>query len=597
MKNIRSFLTVALSVLLLVGSFSASATKVQGAIFDDSDNPSNLSWYLVCQLDKDGKINVLSQMQVELAAPLGNLSDEDLVLATSGPNRYDSPLIARLFDKNGKLVYQKVERITGLIRGEFEGANPGDPIDGHFFEAEEPIFVVRVPVIKDSVLSLKKFNSTIETTIDLEEMQKSIPQINQEKQGKLSSVAVTGNPDNRMDLLIMGDGFIASQEGLFNSFADTISQEFFNISPLAEYKNYFNIQKLFTASAESGADHPPYDPDCSGGDNPACCPEHPDDNPDPLAGTYVDTKFDGRYCAYRIHRLLVVDYHKTVAEAGVHYPDWDTIIMIINDNTYGGSGGGSLSVVSSNVSAVSISQHEFGHSFGRLADEYQDDYPGYGTCSDISGPIPCEANVTDVTDRNQIKWRFWIDPNTPIPTLPNNYGPEFVGLFEGARYRSQGMFRSGEYCLMQYLHSPFCAVPSQALVLRLYDGGWGTPLIGIRQIEPGSAQPDAPAVFLTYPEGQTFSVDVLNPVGGPPASIQWYDGDRPIPGANQPSFTYKSSLFQPGEHRIRVVVRDKTSFVNPNMASETMKSEHQWAVFVEVPAFDIHWIHFPIISR
>lgn len=48
MKSIRSFLTVALSVLLLVGSFSASATKVQGAIFDDSDNPSNLSWYLVC---------------------------------------------------------------------------------------------------------------------------------------------------------------------------------------------------------------------------------------------------------------------------------------------------------------------------------------------------------------------------------------------------------------------------------------------------------------------------------------------------------------------------------------------------------------------
>lgn len=471
------------------------------------------------------------------------------------------------------------------------------PFDGHFFEIEEPIFVVRVPVIQNSSLSLQKFDSMVETKIDLEDMRQNVPQINRDQQGTLSSVGVTGNPGNRMDLLIMGDGFTAAQEGLFNTLAENISQKFFDIQPLAEYKNYFNIQKLFTASAESGADHPPYDPDCSDPTGLTCCPERPGENGDPLAGTYDDTHFDGRYCASGLHRLLVVDYDKTITTAGVHYPDWDGILMIVNDNTYGGAGMPKVAVISTDTSGVSIAQHEFGHSFGQLADEYTFDYPGYGTCSDISGPVPCEANVTDVKVREQIKWNYWIDAETEVPTLPIYHGPDFVGLYEGARYRSQGMFRSGYACLMQYLNHPYCAVPSQALVLRLYNGGWGKPESGIRQIEPGSALPTEPVINLTYPASQTFSVEVLSPVGGPPASIQWYDGDRPIQGANQATFTYKPSFIQPGDHQIRVVVKDKTSLVHPSMVTAGMQSQHGWTVKVEVPAFDIYWMHFPVISR
>ncbi len=67
---------------------------------------------------------------------------------------------------------------------------------------------------------------------------------------------------------------------------------------------------------------------------------------------------------------------------------------------------------------------------------------------------------------------------------------------------------------MKYLHRPFCAVPSQAMVLRLYEGGWGEPETGLRQIEPGTTLPEETVIELTHPANLTFSFELLQPVGG-----------------------------------------------------------------------------------
>ena len=62
------------------------------------------------------------------------------------------------------------------------------------------------------------------------------------------------------------------------------------------------------------------------------------------------------------------------------------------------------------VVAFDIVEHEFGHSFSGLADEYDSAFPGFLACSDSSGPA-CEANVTD--DLSAAKWSPWIDAATP----------------------------------------------------------------------------------------------------------------------------------------------------------------------------------------
>ncbi len=52
---------------------------------------------------------------------------------------------------------------------------------------------------------------------------------------------------------------------------------------------------------------------------------------------------------------------------------------------------------------VGLAQHEFGHTFTDLADEYTTPYPGFPPCSDRFGPA-CEPNVTDETRREEVKW-------------------------------------------------------------------------------------------------------------------------------------------------------------------------------------------------
>jgi hypothetical protein len=317
---------------------------------------------------------------------------------------------------------------------------------------------------------------------------------------------------------------------------------------------------------------------------------------DPLEGTMVDTAFDARYCAYNIHRLLVVNQSK-VAAAAAAVPEWDQILVIVNDTTYGGSGG-THSVVSMNSRAPEIAQHEYGHAFANLADEYESAYPGYPECSDRGGPL-CEPNVTDVTARASIKWNPWILPSVPVPTEPE-FDPAFadvVGLFEGARYKSSGMYRPGQNCMMRSLGAPYCAVPSQAYVLTLYNGGWGSPAGGIRPVEPGSLSPGANTLSLLLGSSQTFRAAVLQPVGGPEAEIRWtVDGVTAQTQAQ--AFTYTPTPADAGRSvEIGLHVHDRTPLVHPAMAGGALDYDHTWTVTVKAVPLTSVTISGPAASR
>ena len=314
---------------------------------------------------------------------------------------------------------------------------------------------------------------------------------------------------------------------------------------------------------------------------------------DPLRGTFVSTAFDARFCDYNIHRLLVVDTIKVYTAAAAQ-PDWDKIILIVNDPTYGGSGG-EIGVISTHTFAVQIAQHEYGHSFADLADEYESPYPGFPSCSDLSGSSPCEANVTDQTNRSLIKWAYWIDPSTPIPTPEDD--PQYdnlVGLFEGARFKTNDMYRSGKNCIMRSMGRPFCQVPGQAYILKLYQGGWGIPAIGIELIEPGSAQPTSP-LTLVHPTSQVFRADVLSPVGGPLVSIEWFVNGFKVNGETSQTFTYVTSPVQSGQVMVEMRVQDVTSAVHPSMVGDELQTNYTWTFNVVVLADNL--VFLPLIFR
>jgi hypothetical protein len=157
------------------------------------------------------------------------------------------------------------------------------------------------------------------------------------------------------------------------------------------------------------------------------------------------------------------------------------------------------------------------------------------------------------------------------------------------------MYRPGLNCIMRSLGSPFCQVPSQSFVLRLYNGGWGVPNNGITLIEPGTASPVTPLV-LTHPATQLFHADILSPVGGPPVQISWLDNGVPIPGASGSTITYTTNVSSPGLHHIKLQVKDMTSLVHPAMAGTALDDEYTWDVTVSIPLLSIK-VFLPLILK
>jgi IgA peptidase M64 len=557
LKKASHLMSVAASWLVA----TIAATMLAAPAAASSGSPWH---YLVVEVDRSGRIEPVYHERVRLAAPRPSLSEAQAVAARER-RRFPQGGVDVELRAGDEVVFRDLVPFERFVR--VEVADHDDTMVRADFELSRAAAVIRVPAIDGTTLVLNGGAASLDLDrIDL--LAAGFRLAGERPPRTVASVGTTSSPANRVDLLIMGDGYTAAQQSTFASNAASVDASFFSITPYSQYRNFVNVATLFTASTEAGADHPPYLASCSG-DDPSCCSD-PTAQGDPLAGSYRATAFDARYCSFMIHRLLVADTSKVLAAAAA-VPDWDKIFVLVNDTTYGGAGG-FLSVTSMNGSAVDVIRHEYGHSFSQLADEYESPYPGFPACSDIGGPA-CEANVTDQTVRAAVKWTSWILPTTPVPTPEGSIYSGELGLFEGARYLASGRYRPREsQCLMRSLGEPFCSICAQAYVKTLYDGGWGVPASGIDPIEPGSENP--PTGTVPVNGSRTFTVGLLTPVGGPPSTVVWRVDGAVQTGQTAPSFTFVPS--QSGTYTIQVTVTDGTPLVNPAMAGSSTSSSRQW---------------------
>ncbi len=589
----RSLTWVLFAALLVLAALPAQPTSAGSPAAFAPAAPSREADYIVFEQHSGGSPVPVYYAPVTLQQPLVSLDGLQMLSALSASRRDVAQFAIQLKDAQGTIVFQDVVSVSPWLRGEFHPAMPEEPIDGHILPQEVLSFVVRVPRLAGTTLFLQDEQFKTLGQYDMLLLTLQTERIALPPAEALQSPPPSLGPAaNRVDMLVMGDGYTAAQAAQFASDAAAVSGAFFNVSPLSTYQNYFNVYTLFTASSQSGSDHPPYNIAC-GYSDPTCCGDTFMQS-DPLQGTMVNTAFDSRFCAYWIHRLVVADNSKVYAAAAA-VPDWDTILLIVNDPTYGGSGG-AVATVTMNSASAQVAQHEFGHSFVWLADEYSSPYPGYPSCSDVPGsPLSaCESNVTDLTVQALIKWNAWILPGTIIPTPNNPTYSGLVGLFEGARYQSSGMYRSGYNCIMRSLGYPFCQVPSQSFVLKLYQGGWGVPASGIRNIEPGNASPPGSSLSLTRPITQQFQASLLGPAGGPALQVAWLKNGVPIPGETGSIYTYNSLATDPALVNITLQVSDATALVHPTAFSSNMQSSLTWAVTALSPFADTplsHWAY------
>jgi hypothetical protein len=256
-------------------------------------------------------------------------------------------------------------------------------------------------------------------------------------------------------------------------------------------------------------------------------------------------------------------------------------MVLVNDTFYGGAGG-IFSVASMHRDSTLIAQHEFGHTFGQLGDEYfaAGNVSSPLPCTDKGGSAQCPPNFTDETSRSSIKWGAWIAASTPIPTPASDQ--VHVGLFEGAGYLPTRLYRPKSNCAMRALGAPFCEVCKQTFVLRLYSGwgaaggGAGSPANGVDVIEPGSETPST-ATTINAVAGVPidFAFALLKPVRGDAPIVQWSIDNAPISGATATTFHYIPTA---GTHTVRVTVTDPTTAVHSAYAGSTLTRSRAWSV-------------------
>lgn len=348
------------------------------------------------------------------------------------------------------------------------------------------------------------------------------------KEALSTTLVSNGDPANRIDLVILGDGYTASELDLFATQVDGGIADFFSVRPFYDYENFFNVHRVDVISNESGVDN------------------------DPVQGVLKDTAMDmGFWCA-GIERLLCVDVALADAYAATA-PDRDQVLVLGNSSKYGGAGYPSSDLATAsggNDSSLDVVVHEFGHSIGDLADEYD-----YADGAVWSGPEPGERNIsilqTAAMQSAGTKWAPWLGYSDL----------RFDGLidtYEGAEYTQYGIYRPTSNSMMRSLGRPFNLPSIEGLVIEMYKT--------VRPVDDST------------PTGQLLAgnelvfVDPVDPVNNPLA-IQWSLDGSPIVGATSDTLDLTGLGLALGAHILSVTVVDQTTYVRDEAARAAWMTE------------------------
>ena len=179
-----------------------------------------------------------------------------------------------------------------------------------------------------------------------------------------------------------------------------------------------------------------------------------------------DTALNSTFHTFYSPRYLTTNSVHLIHDALVGI-DYEHLIILANTDTYGGGGiyNSYTLTTAHNPMFKPVVVHEFGHSFGALADEYFYEQAAHTEGTYKLGYEPWEQNITTLVDFES-KWKDMIDKGTPIPTEPTDKRKEkyTIGAYEGGGYMTKGMYRPAVICRMRdNVATQFCAVCQRAI--------------------------------------------------------------------------------------------------------------------------------------
>ena len=297
--------------------------------------------------------------------------------------------------------------------------------------------------------------------------------------GEVWAIFENGPPSQKVDLLVIGEGYTEAELPKFHADARRLVEALFEEEPFRSRKADFNVWGLDLPSAESGVSRP-------------------------RASQFRRTPLSAQYNIFDSERYVLTYDNRALRDAAATAP-YEFLEILVNEEQYGGGGifNFQATAAADTGFAEYVFIHEFGHHFAGLADEYYTSDVAYETGATYH-PEPWEANVTALHDPDNVKWGDLIEAGTPLPTpwdkaafegdsnsaqaerreLRAQGAPETemdrlfteqmarettllqampyagrVGAFEGASYEATGLYRPEIDCIM-FTRNPvgFCRV-------------------------------------------------------------------------------------------------------------------------------------------
>ncbi|WP_434384619.1 IgA Peptidase M64 [Melittangium boletus] len=310
--------------------------------------------------------------------------------------------------------------------------------------------------------------------------------------GPLVKLLDSGAPADKVDLLILGDGYTEKERAKFEKDARRLVDMLFTYAPFKERKRDFNVWGLMPAARQSGISRP-------------------------STGVHRDSPVGATYDAFGSERYVLTFENRRFRDIAAFAP-YEFVEILVNGNTYGGGGifGLYSTVAADSLWSPYVFVHEFGHHFAGLADEYYTSETAYAPSEERVEPW--EKNVTALNDPAALKWKDLVAAGTALPTpwkkdeyeaharevqtqrrriraerrpeadmdalftAQRDWEERFfkedpaagkTGAFEGAMYEARGYYRPQLDCVMFTRDRvPFCSVCQRALteVIDLYAG-------------------------------------------------------------------------------------------------------------------------------
>ena len=251
----------------------------------------------------------------------------------------------------------------------------------------------------------------------------------------------SGSAEECIDIAIVAEGYAAEDMEIFMRDARTACDEIFRYEPFASHKEKFNVVAVKIESKQS-------------------------DVSVPQDGIWRQTALNSNFHTFYSPRYLTTNSVHLIHDSLVGI-DYEHLIILANTDTYGGGGiyNSYTLTTAHNPQFKPVVVHEFGHSFGALADEYFYEQADHTENTYDLKYEPWEQNITSLVNFDS-KWKDMLDKRTSVPTEPTDKRKKeyTVGVYEGGGYMTKGMYRPAVVCRMRdNVATQFCPVCQHAI--------------------------------------------------------------------------------------------------------------------------------------